>query len=204
MEGETQDCETQDTRLVAAPLLIGVPNSWALEEDLLGDVLLGVWEILGGSWVLGVDNCWNPLFSEESRYFSLAKGRLVPSLPLPCQESLEKLRHGKPLPNASKSLVRAKYSVGVRVNDTCFRARAASASAGSVKLPWFPPLTSRMSKRTCPSIDNEESVTTTPPFANRTAFTQPDPNRETRTGETAEGMKKTTCSNQIRKHATCY
>ena len=96
-----------------------------------------------------------PEKSPEMPHFCLAKGRLEPSLPVPCLESLEKQRHGKPLPNASKSLVRAKSSVGNKANATCFNARTASASAGWVKLLWFPPLTSRMSKRTCPSIEIE-------------------------------------------------
>jgi hypothetical protein len=35
-------------------------------------------------------------------HFSLAKAGLIPSLPVPCQESEEKQKHGKPLPSVSK------------------------------------------------------------------------------------------------------
>lgn len=74
-------------------------------------------------------------------HFPLAKEVAVPSLPAPCQESQENRRHGKPLPNVSRSLVQGKCSVADRVPVTCFNARTASASAGSDRRLSSPPLT---------------------------------------------------------------
>jgi hypothetical protein len=42
------------------------------------------------------------LAMKKNIHFWLAKESVMPSLPVPCQESLEKQRPGKPLPNASK------------------------------------------------------------------------------------------------------
>ena len=107
-------------------------------------------------------------------HFSLATEPRIPRFPAPCQEYPEKQRHGKPLPNASRSLVRAKSSVVDKVNGTCSRTRTANANAVLAKRPSSPTPTSRTSKRTCPSTEPECEASATPPFATRTAFIQPD------------------------------
>ena len=125
-------------------------------------------------------------------------------MPLPCQESLEKQRHGKPLPSVSKSLGRGRSYVVNKAHATCCKARTASGNAGWAKRASFPMLTLETSGKIFLSPGNRNPQLHTPPSANRTAFTQPDPAREARTGETAEGMKTTTCSNRKTKHATCH
>jgi hypothetical protein len=84
----------------------------------------------------------------KNLHFSLAKGWVVPSLPLPCQESLEKQRHGKPLPSVSKSLELGRYSVVNKAHATCCKARTASGNAGWAKRASFPMLTLETSGRT--------------------------------------------------------
>jgi hypothetical protein len=79
--------------------------------------------------------------------FWLAKGAQVPSLPLPCLESLEKQRHGKPLPSVSKSLELGRSFVANKVHATCFNARTASGNAGWAKRASFPMLTLETSGR---------------------------------------------------------
>ena len=74
-------------------------------------------------------------------HFCLAKGWGMPSLPVPCQESLEKQRHGKPLPSVSKSLGQGRSYVVNKAHATCCKARTASGNAGWAKPLWFPMLT---------------------------------------------------------------
>ena len=62
-------------------------------------------------------------------------------MPVPCLESLEKQRHGKPLPSASKLLELGRYYVVNRVHVTCCKARTASGNAGWARLHWFLMLT---------------------------------------------------------------
>ena len=80
-------------------------------------------------------------------HFCLAKGALVPSLPVPCQESEEKQKHGKPLPSVSKSLGQGKFFVGNKGLATCCKARTASASVVLGKLLSSPMLTFATSER---------------------------------------------------------
>jgi len=87
--------------------------------------------------------------------FLLAKGGWVVSFRAPCQESLEKQRHGKPLPNASRWQVRGRSFVANKEHATCCKARTASASAGWVKHALFPMLTLETSKRIFPSTETE-------------------------------------------------
>ena len=77
----------------------------------------------------------------EKSHFCLAKGWVVPSLPLPCQESLEKQRHGKPLPSVSKSLEPGRSYVVNKAHATCCKARTASGNAGWARRASFPMLT---------------------------------------------------------------
>ena len=49
-------------------------------------------------------------------------------MPVPCQESEEKQKHGKPLPSVSKSLEQGKFYVANKGLATCCKARTASAS----------------------------------------------------------------------------
>jgi hypothetical protein len=74
-------------------------------------------------------------------HFCLAKGWVMPSLPLPCQESLEKQRHGKPLPSVSKSLEQGRSYVVNKAHATCCKARTASGNAGWAKRASCPMLT---------------------------------------------------------------
>jgi hypothetical protein len=83
----------------------------------------------------------------EISYFPLAKGALVPSLPVPCQESEEKQKHGKPLPSVSKSLGQGKFFVVNKGLATCCKARTANASVVLVKLLSSPMLTFATSER---------------------------------------------------------
>jgi len=80
-------------------------------------------------------------------HFWLVKGSRVPSLPVPCQESEEKQKHGKPLPSVSKSLEQGKFFVGSKVHATFFKARTASASVVLGKLLSSPMLTLETSER---------------------------------------------------------
>ena len=72
---------------------------------------------------------------------------LVPSLPVPCQESEEKQKHGKPLPSVSKSLGQEKFFVGNKGLATCCKARTANASVVLAKLLSSPMLTLETSER---------------------------------------------------------
>lgn len=129
----------------------------------------------------------------------------MPSLPVPCQESEEKQKHGKPLPSASKSLELGKFFVGNKGPATCCKARTASASVVLGKLLLYPMLTLETSERIFLSpIDSERNNETTPPSANRTAFTQPDPERETRTVETEEGNENNGLFKLEKENATCH
>ena len=148
---------------------------------------------------------WRNARPLKKLHFCLAKGWVVPSLPLPCQESLEKQRHGKPLPSVSKSLEQGRSYVVNKAHATCCKARTASGNAGWVKLLWFPMLTLETSGKIFLSpIDPNRSNENTPPSANRTAFTQPDPARETRTVETVEGNENNGLFKLKTKHATCH
>jgi hypothetical protein len=80
-------------------------------------------------------------------YFCLAKVGVIPSLPVPCQESEEKQKHGKPLPSVSKSLGQGKFFVGNKGLATCCKARTASASVVLGKLLSSPMLTLETSER---------------------------------------------------------
>jgi hypothetical protein len=80
-------------------------------------------------------------WTSEISYFPLAKGALIPSFPVPCQESEEKQKHGKPLPSVSKSLGQGRSYVVNKELVTCCKARTASASAGLGKQHWSPMLT---------------------------------------------------------------
>jgi hypothetical protein len=80
-------------------------------------------------------------------YFPLAKKVRIPSLPVPCQESEEKQKHGKPLPSVSKSLELGKFFVGNKGLATCCKARTASASVVLGKLLSSPMLTLETSGR---------------------------------------------------------
>jgi hypothetical protein len=86
-------------------------------------------------------------WTSEISYFPLAKGALIPSLPVPCQESEEKQKHGKPLPSVSKSLGQGKFFVGNKGLATCCKARTANASVVLAKLLSSPMLTSETSER---------------------------------------------------------
>ena len=83
----------------------------------------------------------------EISHFCLATGPLEPSLPVPCQESEEKQKHGKPLPSVSKSLEQGKFYVANKGLATCCKARTASASVVLGKLHSSPTLTLEMSER---------------------------------------------------------
>jgi hypothetical protein len=80
-------------------------------------------------------------------YFPLAKVVWITSLPVPCQESEEKQKHGKPLPSVSKSLGQGKFFVGNKGLATCCKARTANASVVLAKLLSSPMLTSETSER---------------------------------------------------------
>jgi len=126
--------------------------------------------------------------SGKLSHFPLAKKAAVPSLPVPCQESEEKQKHGKPLPSVSKSLGQGRSFVGNKGLATCCKARTVSASVVLGSLLWSPPLTSETSERIFLFPGNWKSQQRIiVPSADRTAFTQPDPARETRTVETGEG-----------------
>lgn len=83
----------------------------------------------------------------KNSHFPLAKKVLIPSLPVPCQESEEKQKHGKPLPSVSKSLELGKFFVGNKGLATCCKARTASASVVLGKLLSSPMLTFETSER---------------------------------------------------------
>ena len=68
-------------------------------------------------------------------------------MPVPCQESEEKQKHGKPLPSVSKSLGQGKFFVGNKGLATCCKARTASASVVLGKLLSSPMLTLETSGR---------------------------------------------------------
>ena len=85
--------------------------------------------------------------SPKISYFPLAKKALIPSLPVPCQESEEKQKHGKPLPSVSKSLEQGKFFVGNKGLATCCKARTANASVVLAKLLSSPMLTFVTSER---------------------------------------------------------
>ena len=121
-------------------------------------------------------------------HFSLAKAGRIPSLPVPCQESEEKQKHGKPLPSVSKSLEQGKFCVANKGLATCCKARTASASVVLGKLLSSQMLTLETSERIFLFPVNWKSQQRIiVPSAYRTAFTQPDPARETWTVETGEG-----------------
>jgi hypothetical protein len=86
-------------------------------------------------------------WTSEISYFPLAKGALIPSLPVPCQESEEKQKHGKPLPSVSKSLGQGKFCVANKGLATCCKARTANASVVLAKLLSSPMLTLETSER---------------------------------------------------------
>lgn len=103
----------------------------------------------------GRNNFRSPLL-----HFCLAKEGLVPSLPVPCQESEEKQKHGKPLPSVSKSLGQGKFCVANKGLATCCKARTASASVVLGKLLWSPMLTLETSERIFLFPGNLEIATT--------------------------------------------
>ena len=88
-----------------------------------------------------------PCRALEISYFPLAKRVPIPSLPVPCQESEEKQKHGKPLPSVSKSLGQGKFCVGNKGLATCCKARTANASVVLAKLLSSPMLTLETSER---------------------------------------------------------
>ncbi len=80
-------------------------------------------------------------------HFSLAKEWVIPSFLVPCQESEEKQKHGKPLPSVSKSLEQGKFCVANKGLATCCKARTANASVVLVKLLSSQTLTFATSER---------------------------------------------------------
>ena len=93
----------------------------------------------------------------KNSHFPLAKKVLIPSLPVPCQESEEKQKHGKPLPSVSKSLGQGKFFVGNKGLATCCKARTANASVVLAKLLSSPMLTLETSERIFLFLGNLES-----------------------------------------------
>jgi hypothetical protein len=92
------------------------------------------------------------------------------------------------LPSVSKSLEQGKFYVANKGLATCCKARTANASVVLAKLLSSRTLTFETSERIFLSPGNLKSPQRKiAPSANRTAFTQPDPARETRTVETVEG-----------------
>jgi hypothetical protein len=85
--------------------------------------------------------------AREISHFCLAKVGRILSLPVPCQESEEKQKHGKPLPSVSKSLGQGKFFVGNKGLATCCKARTANASVVLGNLLSSPMLTLETSGR---------------------------------------------------------
>ena len=90
-----------------------------------------------------------------SHYFLLATSLSIAILCAPCQVHQAHPKQEKLSPNDSRSPAQAKFYVVNKASATFFKRRVPSASALSVVPVWFPMPTSKMSKRTCLSVERE-------------------------------------------------